>query len=137
MRLPCLLLDIDYLRISLLVTVSLLVITFTMQVPEANSEVFTSKRSLAGRLLKIIFPQMVDLAGAEYIDGKGHKDNFYHTIQVVDNIAIQTNDTIYQGCTVVAIKKQLLRQNNIPVNNAFGVLLFLMKVKIATIATMM
>lgn len=43
-------------------------------------------------LLKIIFPQMVDLAGAEYIDGKGHKDNFYHTIQVVDNIAKKTDD---------------------------------------------
>jgi putative nucleotidyltransferase with HDIG domain len=43
-------------------------------------------------LLKIIFPQMVDLAGAEYIDGMGHKDNFYHTIQVVDNIARNTND---------------------------------------------
>ncbi len=43
-------------------------------------------------LLKIIFPQMVDLAGAEYIDGKGHKDNFYHTLQVVDNIAEQTDD---------------------------------------------
>ncbi len=44
------------------------------------------------RLLKIIFPQMVDLAGAEYIDGLGHKDNFYHTIQVVDNIAVNTDD---------------------------------------------
>ena len=43
-------------------------------------------------LLHIIFPQMVDLAGAEYIDGKGHKDNFYHTLQVVDNIAKNTND---------------------------------------------
>lgn len=43
-------------------------------------------------LLKIIFPQMVDLAGAEYIDGHGHKDNFYHTIQVVDNIARNTDD---------------------------------------------
>ncbi len=43
-------------------------------------------------LLKIIFPQMVDLAGAEYIDGKGHKDNFYHTLQVVDNIAENTED---------------------------------------------
>lgn len=43
-------------------------------------------------LLKIIFPQMADLAGAEYIDGHGHKDNFYHTIQVVDNIAAHTND---------------------------------------------
>lgn len=43
-------------------------------------------------LMHIIFPQMVDLAGAEYIDGKGHKDNFYHTLQVVDNIAPHTND---------------------------------------------
>lgn len=43
-------------------------------------------------LLKIIFPQMVALAGAEYIDGKGHKDNFYHTLQVVDNICATTDD---------------------------------------------
>lgn len=43
-------------------------------------------------LLKIIFPQMVDLAGAEFIDGMGHKDNFYHTLQVLDNIALQTDD---------------------------------------------
>jgi poly(A) polymerase len=43
-------------------------------------------------LLKIIFPQMVDLVGAEYIDGHGHKDNFYHTLQVLDNISRHTDD---------------------------------------------
>jgi putative nucleotidyltransferase with HDIG domain len=43
-------------------------------------------------LLHIIFPPMIDLAGAEYIDGKGHKDNFYHTLQVVDNISAHTSD---------------------------------------------
>ena len=43
-------------------------------------------------LLQIIFPQMTALAGAEYIDGKGHKDNFYHTLQVIDNIAQTTDD---------------------------------------------
>lgn len=43
-------------------------------------------------LLKLIFPQMVDLHGAEYVDGLGHKDNFYHTLQVLDNICIHTNN---------------------------------------------
>lgn len=43
-------------------------------------------------LLQLIFPQMVDLAGAEYIDGMGHKDNFYHTLQVLDNISLHTDD---------------------------------------------
>jgi len=43
-------------------------------------------------LLHIIFPQMVDLAGAEYKEGKGHKDNFYHTLQVLDNISKHTSD---------------------------------------------
>lgn len=43
-------------------------------------------------LLKIIFPEMVELAGAEYIDGFGHKDNFYHTLQVVDNVCMETDD---------------------------------------------
>jgi putative nucleotidyltransferase with HDIG domain len=43
-------------------------------------------------LLQLIFPQMADLYGAVYIDGKGHKDNFYHTLQVLDNIAEKTND---------------------------------------------
>lgn len=43
-------------------------------------------------LLQIIFPQMIALVGAEYIDGKGHKDNFYHTLQVLDNIAEHTTN---------------------------------------------
>ena len=43
-------------------------------------------------LMHRIFPQMVDLAGAEYKDGMGHKDNFYHTLQVVDNISAHTDD---------------------------------------------
>lgn len=43
-------------------------------------------------LLHRIFPQMVDLAGAEFKDGLGHKDNFYHTLQVVDNIAEKSDD---------------------------------------------
>jgi putative nucleotidyltransferase with HDIG domain len=43
-------------------------------------------------LLKKIFPQMVDLAGAEFIEGIGHKDNFYHTLKVLDNVAERSDN---------------------------------------------
>lgn len=43
-------------------------------------------------LLQIIFPQMANLYGVDIIKGKGHKDNFYHTLQVLDNISETTGD---------------------------------------------
>lgn len=43
-------------------------------------------------LLSYILPELVDLRGVEYIDGKGHKDNFYHTLEVIDNLRQHTND---------------------------------------------
>ncbi|MCK9616846.1 MAG: CCA tRNA nucleotidyltransferase [Lentimicrobiaceae bacterium] len=43
-------------------------------------------------LLEIVFPQFTALKGAEFIDGKGHKDNFYHTLEVLDTLALQTDN---------------------------------------------
>lgn len=43
-------------------------------------------------LLSIIFPALAKLQGIEVIQGKGHKDNFYHTLEVLDNVAKQSDD---------------------------------------------
>ncbi|HNP49281.1 MAG TPA: HD domain-containing protein, partial [Bacteroidia bacterium] len=43
-------------------------------------------------LLEIFFPQFCLLHGVEYVNGKGHKDNFYHTLQVLDNVAKVSGD---------------------------------------------
>ena len=43
-------------------------------------------------LLKHIFPEMVALQGVQTIEDKSHKDNFYHTLQVLDNISRHTED---------------------------------------------
>ena len=65
---------------------------------ELNKIIMSEKPSIGFKLLfesgllAIIFPQMVELAGAEFIDGLGHKDNFYHTLQVLDNTAQKSNN---------------------------------------------
>lgn len=43
-------------------------------------------------LLKKFFPEMVALHGVEYQDNKAHKDNFFHTLQVLDNVSKVSED---------------------------------------------
>lgn len=43
-------------------------------------------------LLQIIFPQFVELKGAENVEGRGHKDNFNHTLEVLDNLARESDN---------------------------------------------
>jgi putative nucleotidyltransferase with HDIG domain len=43
-------------------------------------------------LLQYIFPLLLQLEGAETLDGIGHKDNFSHTLQVLDNLAATSDD---------------------------------------------
>lgn len=63
------------------------------------SKIMRSKRPSLGfklldkaGLLELIFPSILTLKGIETVEGKGHKDNFYHTLQVVDNLAATSDN---------------------------------------------
>ncbi|NEN23113.1 HD domain-containing protein [Cryomorpha ignava] len=67
---------------------------------ELNKIILSPKPSIGFKLLfdtgllQMFFPEMVDLYGTEERDGHMHKDNFYHTLEVLDNVA-RTSDNLW------------------------------------------
>jgi poly(A) polymerase len=65
---------------------------------ELNKIILSNKPSVGfdllekSGLLKLIFPQLTLLRGVESRNGRKHKDNFEHTLQVLDNVAVKSDD---------------------------------------------
>ena len=47
---------------------------------------------LESNLLPLVLPELAAMRGVEVVHGRGHKDNFYHTLEVLDNVAAKTDD---------------------------------------------
>ncbi len=70
---------------------------------ELNKMLVTARPSMAFRLmdetglLEHVLPQLAALKGVETIDGRGHKENFSHTLAVLDNVAVAEAEGIAAG----------------------------------------
>ena len=74
------------------------IISMERIIDEVNKIILTPKPSYGfkllfhSKLLHQFFPEMALLQGVEYVGGNAHKDNFYHTLQVLDNLSKVSND---------------------------------------------
>lgn len=60
-----------------------------MQTPQPSKGIDLLEKT---GLLEMFFPELIALKGVEFIKGWGHKDNFYHTLEVLDNVAQNTEN---------------------------------------------
>ena len=74
------------------------IISFERIRDEVNKIMLSKKPSIGFKLLlqcgllQEFFPEMVALHGVKFKNGQGHKDNFYHTLKVLDNLAESSDD---------------------------------------------
>lgn len=74
------------------------IVSFERVMDEFQKIMMTDKPSVGlllleqSGLLQYILPELIALKGIEEVEGQKHKDNFYHTLEVVDNISINTDN---------------------------------------------
>ena len=79
-------------------TERLKIVSMERIIDETNKIIMTDQPSYGFKLLfhsgllKQFFPELVTLQGVEYVGGNAHKDNFYHTLQVLDNVCKTSDD---------------------------------------------
>ena len=90
--------DVDALEAITQTKERISIISKERVIDEINKIILSPKPSIGFKylfdtgLLELVFPAMVRLHGVEIIEGRGHKDNFYHTLEVLDNICELTDD---------------------------------------------
>lgn len=74
------------------------IVTIERVMVEFNKIILSEKPSIGLKLLKdtgllgLIIPELTALEGIEEVEGQKHKDNFWHTLEVVDNISVNTDN---------------------------------------------
>ena len=74
------------------------IVTIERVMVEFNKIMLSEKPSIGLKLLKdtgllgLIIPELTALEGIEEVEGQKHKDNFWHTLEVVDNISVNTDN---------------------------------------------